>query len=59
MQVIGHEAVRNNREPLFGRTSLNLQQHQIDVFARGEVPLSLERAPRQEISVEAEVVEVF
>ena len=55
--MVGHEAVRNDGKPLFDCRSLNLRHDEIDSVDRGEAPLALERAEREEIPMETEVIE--
>jgi hypothetical protein len=58
MEMIGHEAVGNSREPLFGAGTLKLLPDQIHILGRGEVRRAVMCAEREEISIEATVIEL-
>jgi hypothetical protein len=57
MHVVRHEAVRNDGKPCVACTSQYLLEHEIDVFAHDEVTTPVICAERQEIPVQAGVVE--
>jgi len=57
VNVIGHETVRNHRERLLARRSLELLADERDELSLDEVPCSLIRAHRQEIAIGACVIE--
>jgi hypothetical protein len=57
MEMIGHEAVRNDFEVIFGCRSQNLREHDLHGFVRHEQRTPVNCAERKEISVETEVVE--
>ena len=55
--MIGHEAVRKNCKPFIDRGAQELRMHAVDAFVCYEKLIPFERAERQEISMEANVVE--
>jgi hypothetical protein len=57
VQVIGHVAVRRNRELLIDGGAKDLCTHDADSIRRREVLLPLKRAESQEIPVDATVIE--
>ena len=57
VQVIGHEAVRNECELLFSRGALNLRTRQCDCVGVGEETCAFVRAERQEITMPTAIVE--
>jgi len=59
MNVIAHEAVRDNGKLAVGCRSRNLRQCEIDNVLAGEERFSLMCAKRQEVSVKAGVIEMF
>jgi hypothetical protein len=57
MQMVRHEAVRNNCNVFVSRRLQKLSEDDIHRFARDEDTRSLSRADRQEISMTAGVIE--
>jgi len=57
VDVIGHEAVRQNRKRTVACGARNLLQHKGDGVGGDEDRRTLKRAERQEICVEADVIE--
>ena len=57
MQVIGHEAARNDCEVAIGCTSHNLPERELDTIASGEVRITAIGAKGEDIPAEAYVVE--
>jgi hypothetical protein len=57
VNVIGHEAVRDNCEPQIGRGSQDLREGGINALTRDERTPPPIGAERQEISVRTEIVE--
>ena len=59
VEMIRHEAVRNDFKPLVSCSSKNLRQYDLDAARFNERVCSLIRAKRQSIPVETDVVEGF
>jgi hypothetical protein len=57
MQVVGHEAVRNNCKPFIISSAQNLHERRVDARPVNEVLLTVMSAKRQEIPAEIDVIE--